>query len=56
MHYLLSLTEDLDPRVPPMDLQEDSQQSRFKDQEGADAAFDSWPLGFVGEFVDGCRV
>mmetsp|Transcript_61708 Transcript_61708/g.144483 ORF Transcript_61708/g.144483 Transcript_61708/m.144483 type:complete len:583 (-) Transcript_61708:51-1799(-) len=34
VHYLLSLTEDLDPRVPPMDLQEDSQQSRFKDQEG----------------------
>lgn len=34
VHYLLSLTEDLDPRVPPMELQEDSQQSRFKDQEG----------------------
>ncbi|CAE7926604.1 unnamed protein product, partial [Symbiodinium sp. KB8] len=34
VHYLLSLTEDLDPRVPPMQLQEDSQQSRFKDQEG----------------------
>ena len=46
VHFLLSLTEDLDPRVPPMELQEDSQQSRFKDQEGPDAVFGFRVWGF----------